>query len=346
MDIVSFKEIFDPLLARHLAYKIDSYKKITSNKDVLDVLGYTKEISGGGKRLRPFIVYSIYKAKNPDSKIEEIIDLLLAIEIFHIFCLVHDDIMDEAETRHNTKTVHKHTEEILKNKNSLNTKRVSEGQAILVGDILFNTTYELLYKDGWTKDIETKNKVIQIFIELVEEVCVGQMIDINLVSKQEAPLEEIMEKTKLKTAYYSFVRPIEIAFTLTKENNFKFAKEFGENIGILFQIQDDLLDIIGKKEETNKDTLSDVLKNQHTILTDFIKNKAEEKYKKLFEEIGKMDENSIIKLFKESGAIDYAQNEAKKYIDKCIINIKEAETSEENKKIFKYITSLLQNRTK
>lgn len=346
MDIVSFKEIFDPLLARHLAYKIDSYKKITENKEVLDILEYIKEISYGGKRLRPFIIYSVYKAKNPDSKIEDVLDLLLAIEIFHIFCLVHDDIMDEAEIRHDKKTVHRYVEEILIKNSSINVKRVSEGQAILVGDILFNTSYELLYKDTWTKDAQIKGKVTEIFIKLIEEVCIGQMIDINLTSKKESSLEEIIEKTKLKTAYYSFVRPIEIGLTISKEDNTIFAKEFGENLGILFQIQDDLLDIIGKKEKINKDTLSDVLKNQHTILTDFIKNKADEKYQNILKEINKLDKESIINLFTESGAIKYTEDMINEYINRCFDIINKSNLNNENKKTFTYITSLLQNRTK
>ncbi len=345
MDIVSFKEAFDPLLARHLAYKTDCYKKITQNQEILEILSHINEISKGGKRLRPFIIYSIYKTRNPQSQIEEILDLLLAIEIFHIFCLVHDDIMDEADLRHGKKTVHKYTEDILKEKNRINTKRVSEGQAILVGDILFNAVYELLYKDSWAGDMETKNKIINIFTELVDEVCVGQMIDINIVSKKDCSLEEIMEKTKLKTAYYSFARPIQIGFALVGEEH-SFTNEFGENIGILFQIQDDLLDIIGKQEETNKNTLSDVLKNQHTLLTDYINNKAEARYRESLKNIENLKRDEIINLFVQSGATNHAKQIIEDYNKKCISIIQNSDISESDKNIFKYLTSLLQNRTK
>lgn len=345
MDIVSFKEAFDPLLARHLAYKTDCYKKITKNQEILTLLQYAQEISEGGKRLRPFIVYSIYKTRNPQSQIEEILDLLLAIEIFHIFCLVHDDIMDEADTRHGKSTIHKYAEGILIKNNRINTKRVSEAQAILVGDILFNTVYELLYKNSWAKDGEIKSKIINIFTGLVDEVCVGQMIDINIVSKKDCSLEEIMEKTKLKTAYYSFTRPMEIGFALIGEEH-SFTNEFGENIGILFQIQDDLLDIIGKQEETNKNTLSDVLKNQHTLLTDYINNKAEARYRESLKNIENLNEGEIINLFVQSGAINHAKQIIEDYNKKCISIIENSDIREGDKNIFKYLTSLLQNRTK
>ena len=345
MDIVSFKEAFDPLLARHLAYKTDCYKKITKNQEVLRILDHINEIGIGGKRLRPFIVYSIYKNKNPDAKIQDVLDLLLGIEIFHIFCLVHDDIMDEADMRHGTKTVHKYTEDILIKEDRINTKRVSEGQAILVGDILFNVVYEQKYKNGWAKDDETKNKVINVFVELVEEVCVGQMIDINLSSKKDCSIDEIMEKTKLKTAYYSFARPIQIGFALIGEEH-SFSYEFGENIGILFQIQDDLLDIIGKTEETNKATLSDILQNQHTVLTDHIKNNAEPKYKKYFENIKNLESSEIIKLFYDSGAINSAKQKIQEYTQKCDLIIQKSDLSDSYKDIFTYLTSLLKNRTK
>lgn len=345
MDIISFKEAFDPLLARHLAYKTDCYKKITKNQEILSLLQYTQEISEGGKRLRPFIVYSIYKARNPDSKIEDILDLLLAIEIFHIFCLVHDDIMDEADTRHGKPTIHKYAQDILIRNSRINTKRVSEAQAILIGDILFNSVYELLYKNDWAKDEQTKNRVTNIFTELVQEVCIGQMIDINIVSKKDSDLEEIMEKTKLKTAYYSFARPIQIGFALIGEEH-SFTNEFGESVGILFQIQDDLLDIIGKTEETNKNTLSDVLKNQHTILTDYINKKSEDKYKKLLTDVGSLDKAQIVELFMDSGAVEHAKQMIQEYTQKSLSIIEKSDIKEDDKHNFRYIISLLQNRTK
>ncbi len=345
MDIVSFKEAFDPLLARHLAYKTDCYKKITKNQEILTLLQYAQEISEGGKRLRPFIVYSIYKARNPDSKLEEILDLLLAIEIFHIFCLVHDDIMDEADTRHGKPTIHKYAQDILIRNDRINTKRVSEAQAILVGDILFNSVYELLYKESWTRKPEIKNKITDIFMGLVQEVCIGQMIDINIVSKKDSDFDEIMEKTKLKTAYYSFARPMEIGFALIGEEH-SFTNEFGENIGTLFQIQDDLLDIIGKKEETNKNTLSDVLKNQHTVLTHFIKNNSENRYRESLENIQNLSTDEIINLFNDSGAVNYAKQMIEEYTKKSLLIIQKSDIKEDNKDIFRYILSLLQNRTK
>ena len=348
MDIVLFKQVFDPLLARHLASKYQVYSKITSDPQVLSILKHIQEVSMGGKRLRPFIVWSLYASQKPEASLEEIADLLVAIELFHIFCLVHDDIMDEASTRHGVHTLHTFTEEKLA-KETGNIHHAGTSQAILAGDILFNHVYELLNRKTWL-DAETREQVREVFIKLVDEVCVGQMLDVNLTTKKETSVEKIVEKNKLKTAYYSFARPLHIGAIVSKrEDLIPFILSFGEKIGMLFQIQDDLLDIVGKPNETQKDLYVDIVKNQHTVMTEYIRKKTHGDYSHTLDTLvagTQAPEEAVVKnLFVESGAVAYAQSLISAYAQECTDLIQSHSLDEQDARIFEYIIKLLNHRT-
>lgn len=348
MDIVLFKQVFDPLLARHLASKYQVYSKITSDPQVLSILQHIQEVSTGGKRLRPFIVWSLYASQKPEASLEEIADLLVAIELFHIFCLVHDDIMDEASTRHGVHTLHTFTEEMLA-KETGNIHHAGTSQAILAGDILFNHVYELLNRKTWL-DTHTRESVRDIFITLVDEVCIGQMLDINLTTKKETSTEKIAEKNTLKTAYYSFARPLHIgAIVSHREDLIPFILSFGEKIGMLFQIQDDLLDIIGKPSETKKDMYIDIIKNQHTVMTEYIRKKAQADYSTILDNLVagiQAPEEAVVKnLFIESGAVAYAQSLISAYTQECVELIRSHSLDKQDARIFEYIIKLLSHRT-
>lgn len=351
MDIASFKQTFDPLLARHLASKQHLYTSITSNKSVLSILNHIQNVSQGGKRLRPYIIWSLYASQKEDARIEDILPLLTAIELFHVFCLIHDDIMDESSLRHGTPTIHTYTTEtVLKNSEVGNTVRAGESQAILSGDILFNQVYALLNQSTWL-DAETREKVCTVFTILVDEVCIGQMLDIDLTTKKEVTNLDISEKNKLKTAYYSFARPLHIGTLISqREDLTEFVISFGECIGILFQIQDDLLDIIGNKEHTKKETLLDIAKNQHTILTEYIRKSSDQIYKEKLDtlcgtNIENINKNKVLALFEESGAIAYAKQSIEDYISKAQHLIAHAQLDSKDEKLFTTILSLLIHRT-
>jgi len=351
MDIVSFKQTFDPLLARHLASKQSSYTNITSNPTVLSVLNHIQNVSTGGKRFRPFIVWLLYSTYDPDASVEDIAPLLCAIELFHVFCLIHDDIMDEAPLRHGIPTIHTYTRTtIFKDRQTDNLTRAGESQAILAGDILFNQVYELLNTDTWL-DASTRKQVRTVFSQLVDEVCIGQMLDINLTTQKEVTEGDIQEKNKLKTAYYSFARPLHIGTVVAhREDLVDFALTFGEYVGTLFQIQDDLLDIIGNTSETKKETLVDIAKNQHTILTEYIRKNADPLYRTKLDTlcgtpIADIDKDEVFSLFEKSGALAYTKAQIEYYSNKAQDSITHKNLSSRDAHTFETILNLLKNRT-
>lgn len=351
MDIVSFKHNFDLLLARHLASKHTAYTNITSNPSVLSILSHIQKVSTGGKRLRPFIVWSLYAHQHKDASLEDIAPLLVAIELFHIFCLIHDDIMDEALVRHGIPTIHTHTKQSLEATNpDHNFSRASESQAILAGDILFNHVFELLNDPSWSTP-STRDAIRKVFTLLVDEVCIGQMLDINLTTQKVATTEAINEKNKLKTAYYSFARPLHIgALIAHRDDLVPFVLSFGEKIGIIFQIQDDILDVIGNPTETKKELFADLQENQHTLLSQYIRTHANPQFTETLSTFCNTPKNlldplAVRNLFIESGSISYAQKLIQEYTEESMLSITEAHLSPDDASLFTSILALLNHRT-
>lgn len=351
MDITLFKQTFDPILARHLASKYDTYKNITSEQHILSILSHIQKVSTGGKRLRPFIIWSLYASEHTDASIEDIAPLLVAIELFHIFCLIHDDIMDEARVRHDTPTMHTYTQTLLRTAHSpKNISRASESQAILSGDIVFNHVYELINTSTWSTP-SIREEIRRVFVTLVDEVCIGQMLDIHLTTQETAPLSSIVEKNRLKTAYYSFARPLHIgALVAGRTELIDTALTFGEIIGMLFQVQDDLLDIIGNPSDTKKEIFTDIQENQHTILTAYIREKTSSQYVDQLNALcgtpkDMLDPETVRKVFTDSGSIAYAQALIHTYITQAEQLIADAHLDTRTATVFTSIISLLRKRT-
>jgi len=206
-------------------------------------------ISGTGKRLRPLLV--LLAAKSVGGKFDFAYNAAVAVELLHNFTLVHDDIMDNADKRRGRLTLH---------------KKYNENTAILVGDSLLSVAYEYLLKDcnGNSKDI------LHAFTKGLVEVCEGQGLDTEFEHRRNVSLDEYLLMIKMKTA--SMIKMCcEIGSTLgggTKEE-IKGITNYGLNLGIAFQIQDDLLDITADEEKFGKRIGGDLLEGKKTYL--FIK---------------------------------------------------------------------------
>lgn len=350
-SLKEFKEKFDPLLQNYLSFKVDQFTRNTKNPFVSEIASYCKDlVSHGGKRIRPYLAYVMYVAQGGKDT-ENILKALLSLEIFHIFALVHDDIMDQGEIRHGIKTLHKLTEEKLKDlKREGDIKRMGESQAILVGDFLFSWSTEIF---STNKDFPIKNleKAKEYFYKMIDEVILGQMLDVDITSRENPSKELIDEKTRLKTSRYSFVRPMEIGAALATSDDLEnFCEEFGTNLGITFQLQDDMLDIIGDPELLNKNILSDVSEGQHTFFTNYIlENSSMEQKEKLKEFLGgyinQDNYKSVQELFYLSGAIDAGKKIIAEDLKKSENLINKSTLNFESKKAFLEIIELIRKRS-
>jgi geranylgeranyl pyrophosphate synthase len=144
MDLSSFKTTFDGILQTYVQGKIEQSQKLISDKKINAFIDYiTTFIFSGGKRIRPYGLRIIYTGFGGDNE-KAILNFGIIFELLHSMALIHDDIIDQADKRHNAATMHSYIETLLGN--NPNAKHIAEGQAILLGDLLLSRVYELRYK--------------------------------------------------------------------------------------------------------------------------------------------------------------------------------------------------------
>jgi geranylgeranyl diphosphate synthase, type II len=203
-------------------------------------------LSIGGKRMRPVLVLA--GCELFDGKASDALNAALAIELFHNFTLLHDDIMDNAPLRRGNVTVHE--------KWNVNT-------AILSGDAMFVKAYELL---GGC-DPQHFRKIFPIFNRTALEVCEGQQFDMVFEEREKVSVAQYLKMIELKTAVLlgaSFEIGA-ICGNARDEDALRLYK-FGRNLGIAFQLHDDILDVYGDSEKVGKQSGGDIISNKKTYL--------------------------------------------------------------------------------
>jgi geranylgeranyl diphosphate synthase type I len=183
----------------------------------------------------------------------------------HVFALIHDDIMDDATTRHGVDCAHAVFEKTYG-------KKTGESIAILLGDLVFAWSYECLARYG-AQHPETRVAVEKEFATLISEVTHGQILDVLSPLDALWSLDQIIEKMTLKTARYSFVQPLRIGRAAAGSTDTTFPESFGIPLGIAFQIQDDLLDA-QQSTETGKSSFTDIQTRQQTVLSWYMQTHA------------------------------------------------------------------------
>ncbi len=287
-------------------------------------------ISSGGKRLRAILLLLCAKAIKNDFE-NEPLNQAIAIELLHNFTLIHDDIMDNSEKRHNKKTLHK--------KYDLST-------AILAGDALLSLAYEYLER-------ELNFNCSQIFSEFTSSlttVCEGQALDKEFETRKRISIRDYYEMISKKTG--ALIKATCRIGALTRTNDIYIVDklgEFGETIGIAFQIQDDLLDVIGVEKKFGKKRGSDLIEGKKTfLLLNAIKKAKGKELKKLNELIenkGTMPDKvkEFIDIYKNLGVIDDTKNEIEIFNSKANNILDELENKIETTHLRQFL-SLVINR--
>ncbi|RPI72444.1 MAG: polyprenyl synthetase family protein, partial [Ignavibacteriales bacterium] len=261
-------------------------------------------LHSGGKRLRPLLV--LLSAKAAGGSFGQVYNAAIAVELLHNFTLVHDDIMDNADKRRGRPTLH---------------KKYDRNTAILAGDSLLSVAYEYLLKDCNGK----ANDVIAAFTKGLIEVCEGQSLDKDFEISDNVSLDDYKIMIIKKTAAMSeMCCNIGARLGNGSAEEIKAASLFGKNIGIAFQVQDDLLDILGKEKEFGKKTGGDLIEGKKTFLFINALSKAENKDK---EKLLRVIRNKGIKpsevkdykkLYEKLEIFDDARKEIKSYTEKAL----------------------------
>ncbi len=203
-------------------------------------------MAAGGKRLRPTLVLLAYQLFGKE--VQKAVPTALAVEVFHNFTLLHDDIMDKAELRRNLPTVH---------------KKYSENTAILSGDAMAFMAYELLLET----DLPAKRETMPIFTRTALEVCEGQQLDMDFELRNDVTASEYIEMIRLKTAVLLGCA-LQMGALLGGATPAQASDlyQVGINMGLAFQLQDDLLDSFGNEETFGKKIGGDIVSNKKTYL--------------------------------------------------------------------------------
>ncbi len=200
----------------------------------------------GGKRMRPIL--TLMAAEVFDADFADALPAAMAIEVFHNFSLVHDDIMDDAPLRRGNETVHE--------KWDLNT-------GILSGDAMLILAYRYFeqYEPSVFRDLA------KLFSKTALEVCEGQQLDVDFESRETVEVDEYLKMIEYKTAVLvAAAMKMGGIIAKTSSKNCDAIYEFGRNLGIAFQLQDDYLDAFGDQETFGKQVGGDIIENKKTYL--------------------------------------------------------------------------------
>ena len=288
-------------------------------------------LNGGGKRLRPFLV--LIAAKAVGGKFKNVYNAAVSVEILHNFTLAHDDIMDNSPKRRGRKTLHK--------KYGVNT-------AILAGDNLIALAYENLLKDC---KVNTKS-IVLTFTKAVIEVCEGQSLDKDFELRKNVSIAEYKKMIYKKTAALAeMCCSIGAQLSGASAKEIKAVSNYGKNLGMAFQIQDDLLDIVGEENQFGKTIGSDLIEGKKTYLFLRAIEKSDDKDRlellKIIKQKGipRNEINKYSRLYIKLGIIKDAEHEIVKYTKLALKNLSSLKNGE-GKNLMIWLANALITRNK
>jgi len=321
MIMTEYIKFFEDYLKNELKYN--------KPESLYDPVKYILE--SGGKRLRPLI--TLYISELFNGKRTVALPAAAALEIFHNFTLAHDDIMDNSSIRRGKKTIN---------------AKWDDNTGILSGDVMLIISYEILNQYEDSKYIIFSKKLT----EISRLVCEGQQADMDFSSKNDITENEYFEMIKNKTAVLiacSFMFGGIAAETNTSNTDLLY--KIGLNLGIAFQLEDDLLDSFGDQEKFGKRIGGDILEKKKTLLYLFTYSKLESEKKLEFENIFNSNEieesqkiNSIKSFYETSGALEYLKNKVRAYFNEAEILIDKLELDNDTKKKLNLFCKTLLNR--
>ncbi len=271
----------------------------------------------GGKRVRPICVLLANELFAELTK--DAYNVATAVELFHNFSLIHDDIMDVAPLRRGKPTVH---------------ELYGQSTALLAGDVMFAQAYDNLTRIEmrYVKDI------ISLFNKTSKEVCEGQQLDMDFEKVKDVKIEDYILMITLKTSVL-IGASLQLGGILggAGKDNQRHLYEFGKKLGIAFQIQDDYLDAFGDPAIFGKQPGGDIVANKKTFLAIHAAEVATEAQKKILEEASTETDTvkkvaAVLAVYKDCGVDEWASGLKQKYYDEAMIQLEEVAIQSTRKK--------------
>jgi len=324
--VYTYEELFK-LFSGHLGKQ--SFSK--NPKELYEPIVYS--LSQCGKRLRP--IFTLMACDLFEGNIQKALPQALAIELLHNFTLMHDDLMDQSPIRHGKETVF---------------KKWNPNMAILAGDAL----YVLAYDYTLQADIEILPDILSTFNKTALKACEGQQLDLNFEKKRIVSLEDYIEMIRLKTALL-FGASLKIGAIIARASakDTQHIYEFGINIGLGFQLKDDLLDLYGNEKVFGKKTGQDILENKKTYLFTKAMATADPETKKLLldyfheEDLPEKEKIQYFRKIFDTLDIERLTNDAIcNYLNKGLEKLDMIDCPEDRKQILRNFAHTMINRKK
>ena len=261
----------------------------------------------GGKRIRPVMCLmgnELVDEINPDAW-----NVGIAIELFHNFTLIHDDIMDKAPLRRGMETVH---------------AKFGEPTALLSGDVMLVIAYDYLNKINNSY----LHKILHLFNKTAREVCEGQQMDMDFEKKESVKMDEYLRMIELKTSVL-LAASLKMGAILggAGEGNQQHLYEFGRHLGIAFQVQDDYLDAFGDPAKFGKQVGGDIRANKKTFLMikalETASSSQQKEMRMLMETDAPEKVDAMLKIFRECGVDRWAVELKEKYVNEAFRHLED-----------------------
>ncbi|WP_405611483.1 polyprenyl synthetase family protein [Polaribacter sp. Asnod1-A03] len=322
MNILHYQQEF-------LAY-LESKQWVREPKNLYEPIDYILQL--GGKRIRP--VLTLMAADIFSSNYKKAMPAALAVEVFHNFTLVHDDIMDDAPLRRGKQTVHE--------KWDINT-------GILSGDAMLILAYQ--YFENYESAVF--QKLAKLFGKTALEVCDGQQLDVDFETRNDVSIDEYINMIRLKTSVLvAAALKMGAIVAETNEENANLIYDFGLNLGLAFQLQDDYLDTFGDPETFGKQIGGDIIENKKTFL--YLKalevaNESDKNKLRFFYQ-RKLEDNSIkiaevTRIFEINDIPVLIKEQIKDYTDIAFKTLSAMSITEDSKENLKNFGLWLMNRS-
>ncbi|WP_393971453.1 polyprenyl synthetase family protein [Oxyplasma meridianum] len=333
------REMIDRELDSFFKMKLDECRDPVSRDMVARIRDFTMN---GGKRVRPILTiagYNLFRGFD-----ERITKASISIELTQSYLLIHDDVMDQSETRRGKPSFHAGVRESIP-EGTWDRKRLSENLAIVAGDLADSFANEAITRSGFGhKEILLATDLLA---EIVEYTGYGQLLDINSAMDEEFGQKDLMRLHLWKTAKYTIEGPLMMGAVLSgSEKNLKPLSYYGYLLGLAFQLQDDILGLYGNEKTIGKSVKNDVNEGKKTLLMIKAMEYSPEYMPFINEclkngDISDEDFEKLKDIVKSSGSYDYSINMMKKLAEKSKSYLELVDGESETKNFLKWFADYI-----
>ncbi|MFA9262644.1 MAG: polyprenyl synthetase family protein [Undibacterium sp.] len=348
----AFKERLDPEIEAYFDRQLANAKK--DDDLVYESLVHVKKMTlSGGKRLRPAFMYYGYLAAGGTDR-DRLLKTSVAVELIHMFLLIHDDIIDRDALRHGEPTLHERYRAWGKKYLRLeDPAHFGDSIALIVGDMLFALGNDIIFNSGFPeKDLFAALSRMQ---KIVSHTVVGQARDIYIEYRGQATSAEVLNMYEKKTARYTIEGPLHLGSLLAGGSQAlaEGLTRYALPTGIAFQIQDDILGIYGDEERIGKPVGSDIREGKITLLVAHVFEHADHRTKQELDRLLKRgtalslaDIDRFREIIRETGALEAAQTQALSFIreGKQALSLIEADIAPEAREFLEGIADYMEKR--